>query len=89
MAVFKVAQVQEGLGKLEAEEDESRRHLTYKVYDDSGTFLGETYISHSAKEIDDNLLGPMARQLKITLSLWKKIIGCSKNRSEYIRMASR
>ena len=87
MAVFKAAKIKEGLDKLEAEEDESRPHLTYKVYDDSGVFLGETYISHSAKDIDDNLLSLMARQLKITLSLWKGIIRCSKGRSEYISMA--
>jgi hypothetical protein len=89
MAVFKATKVKEGLDKLEADEDGSRPHITYRVYDDSGVFLGETYISHSAKDIDDNLLSLMARQLKITLPLWKGIIGCTKGRLEYISMAKR
>lgn len=89
MAVFKPATVKKGLSKLEAEEDGSRRHITYRIYDDNGVFLGETYVSHGNKGIDDNLLSQMARELKITLSLWKGIIQCSKDRSEYIRMAQR
>ena len=88
MAVFKAIKVREGLGKLKAEEDEARPHRAYRVYDDDGTFLGETYISQGAnKDIDDYLLGLMARQLKIPLSLWKAIIKCTKGRLEYIAMA--
>lgn len=87
MAVFRPAQVKGGLGKLEAEEDDSRPHITYRIYDDDGIFLGETYMSHGAQDIDDNLLHLMAKQLKITLSLWKGIIKCSKGRSEYISVA--
>ena len=89
MAVFKPSKVKEGLDKLEAEEEESRPHITYRIYEDNGIFLGETYMSHSGKDIDDNLLNLMARQLKITLSFWKAIIGCSKSRSEYISMAQK
>lgn len=89
MAVFKPAEVKEGLDKLKAEEDESRRHITYRIYDDDGVFLGETYMSHGGKDIGDNLLSLMARQLKINLSFWKAVIGCSKGRSEYISVAQK
>lgn len=89
MAVFKAADVKNGLDKLDAEEDKPRGHIAYRVYDDSGLFLGETYMSHGAKDIDDSLLHLMARQLKITLPLWKGIIRCSKGRPEYISMAKR
>jgi hypothetical protein len=88
MTVLKARDVKTGLDKLDAKE-EPRRHMTYTVYDDDGTFLGETYISHGVRDIDDNLLSLMARQLKITSSLWKNIIGCSKGRLDYISMAKR
>lgn len=88
MAVFKARKVKRELArKLQAEEESYRQHLTYRVFHDDGTFLGETYISHSATEIGDPLLGQMARELNISLSLWKDIIRCPKGRAEYITVA--
>lgn len=84
MAVFKVRKVRSALiNKLQAEE-EYRTHFTYRVFDDDGTFLGETYISHGETEIGDPLVGQMARQLSISLPLWRDIIHCPKGRAEYI-----
>lgn len=84
MDVFKVRKVRRALiSKLQAEE-EYRTHYTYCVFDDDGTFLGETYISHGETEIGDPLLGQMASQLSISLSLWKDIIRCPKGRAEYL-----
>ena len=87
MAVFKVLKVKRALiNKLQAKE-EDRKHLAYLVFDDDGTFLGETYISHGEIEIGDPLLGQMARQLKITPQLWKGIIRCPQGRGEYLQQA--
>ncbi len=87
MAVFKVRKIKRELvGKLQAEE-ESGRHLVYRVFDDDGTFLGETYISHGEIEVGDPLLGQMARQLNITPQLWKGIIRCPQGRGEYLQQA--
>jgi len=83
MTVFKASKVKNGLDKLNAIE-EPRRHMAYLVYDDNGVLLGETYISHSAGDIDDFILSQMARQLKINNPLWKAIISCSKGRADYI-----
>ncbi len=88
MAVFKVRKVRGALiSKLQAEE-EYRTHLTYRVFNDDGTFLGETYISHGETEIGDPLLGQMARELNISLALWRGIIRCPKGRDEYLIEAS-
>jgi hypothetical protein len=84
MAVFKVRKVRRALvNKLQAEE-EYRTHIAYLVFDDNGILLGETYISHGATEIGDPLVGQMARQLNISLPLWRDIIHCPKGRAEYI-----
>lgn len=88
MAIFKVGKIQRALnGKLRATEDHDRRHITYRVFDKDGMFLGETYISHSHTEIGDPLLGQMAKQLNIGLALWRDIIKCPKNREDYVREA--
>jgi len=84
MAVFKVRKVRGALlNKLQAEE-EYREHVAYLVYDDDGTLLGVTHISHGETEIGDPLVGQMARQLNISLPLWRDIIRCPKGRAEYI-----
>ena len=87
MAVFKTRKIRQGLGKLQAEEESDRQHLTHRVFDDDETFLGETYISHGATEIGDPLLGQMAKQLKISLALWRDIVRCPKGRVEYMQEA--
>lgn len=74
--------------KLKAGEDRSRRHLTYEVVDDQGVLLGQTYISHGISDINDPLLGKMARQLNIRRSDFAKLIDCELYRSDYIRLAS-
>ena len=84
MAVFKARKIKrELLRKLQAEEESGKHHI-YRVSDDDGTFLGETYISRGEAEIGDPLLGQMARELNISLALWRDIIRCPKGRSEYI-----
>lgn len=87
MAVFRVLKIKRGLRKLQAKEESDRTHITYRVSDDDGTFLGETYISHGETEIGDPLLGQMARQLSITPKLWKGIIRCPEGRAEYLKLA--
>jgi len=76
MAVFKVLKIQRELRRKLQAQEESGRHLIYRVFDDDGTFLGETHISHGETEIGDPLLGQMARELSITPKLWKGIIRC-------------
>ena len=85
MSVFTALEVRKGLGKLEAVE-KPKKHIVYEVFDD-GTFLGQTHMSHSGKDIDDYLLNQMAKQLKITMSLFKGIIKCTKSRADYINVA--
>lgn len=87
MTVFKSLKIKRGLTKKLQAEEEIGKHFTYRVFDDDGTFLGETYISHGATEIGDPLLGQMARELNINLSLWRDIIRCPKGRDEYIEEA--
>ncbi len=42
-----------------------------------------TKVSHSGKEIGDNLIHCMSKQLKINISFLKKFIECSKSQSDY------
>lgn len=88
MAVFKVSKIKQALnGKLKAEEESGRRHLTYRVFDYDGTFLGETYISHGHTEVGNPLLGTMAKQLNIRSTLWRDIIKCPKGRNDFVTEA--
>ena len=77
MAVFTSTKVRGGLDKIGAQESKPKkhkRHIAFRVYDDMGIFLGETYMSHGGGDIDDHLLGQMAKQLHITPSLIKGIV---------------
>lgn len=74
--------------KLKAKEDRSRKHLRYKVFDDNGTFVAATHISHGVSDINDDLLTLMARQLGIRTSELRAIIICELNRLDYLKLAT-
>lgn len=74
--------------KLRAIENRSAKHPRYDIYDDAGMFLGATHISHGARDINDNLLTLMARQLKVRTSDFRAIIICELEREDYIRLSS-
>jgi len=74
--------------KLEAEEDRSRKHPRYKLFDNTGAFVATTHISHGVSDINDDLLTLMARQLRIRTSEFRAIIICELGRQDYLRLAS-
>lgn len=45
-----------------------------------------TMISHSAKEIDDNLLSLMARQVKLNKKLFADLIDCPLSQEQYVKL---
>ncbi len=60
------------------------RHQIY-ILRTGGRQVARTLISHGAREIGDDLMATMARQMGITLSQLKKIIAGKIGREEYYR----
>jgi hypothetical protein len=60
-------------------------HRMYRVTCDCGTYLGRTYISHGSpgKDIGTNA-NKMAKQLHITLTLFRELADCKASRPEYL-----
>lgn len=61
------------------------RHQIY-VLRIGGRQVARTLISHGAREIGDDLMATMARQMGITLSQFKKITAGKMSREEYYRL---
>jgi len=61
------------------------RHQIY-ILRIGGKQVARTLISHGVREIGDDLLAMMARQMGITLSQLKKIIAGKMEREEYYRL---
>lgn len=47
-----------------------------------------TYFSHARQEIDDRLLGKIARQLRVRRNYLNEMINCTKSREEYQRQVT-
>jgi hypothetical protein len=61
------------------------RHQIY-ILRIGGRQVARTLISHGAREIGDDLMAMMARQMGMTLSQLKKIIAGKIDREEYYRL---
>ena len=61
------------------------RHRIY-ILRIGGKQVARTLISHGVREIGDDLMAMMARQMGITLSQLKKIIAGKMGREEYYRL---
>ena len=61
------------------------RHQIY-ILKIGGKQVARTLISHGVREIGDDLMAMMARQMGITLSQLKKIIAGKMGREEYYRL---
>lgn len=64
------------------------RHQVY-VLRLGGKQVARTLISHGVREIGDDLMAVMARQMGITLSQLRKIIAGEMDREEYYRLLER
>jgi alpha-galactosidase len=64
------------------------RHQVY-VLRLGGKQVARTLISHGVREIGDDLMAVMARQMGITLSQLRKIIAGKMDREEYYRLLER
>lgn len=54
-------------------------------YNDTQTTIKTKY-SHSAKEIDDNLIGEMAKQIKLSRAEFIKFATCTMSEAQYIEI---
>lgn len=43
-----------------------------------------TKLSHSITELSDDLVGKMAKQVRVRANFFRQMIGCTKSRDEYI-----
>ena len=60
-------------------------HRMYRVTCGCGTYLARTFLSHgsSGKDIGTNA-NKMAHQLRIPMTLFRDLAGCTAGRSEYL-----
>lgn len=61
------------------------RHQIY-ILRVEGKQVARTLISHGVREIGDDLMAVIARQMGITVSQFKKVISGEIDRDEYIRL---
>jgi hypothetical protein len=59
-------------------------HVYYYLYVDGKKTVVRTKISHGEKEIGDNLLSLMARQVKLTKKLFGDLIDCPLTHDQYV-----
>jgi hypothetical protein len=64
---------------------EERRHRVY-LLEVRGKTVAQTLMSHGARELDDRLLGLVARQMGVTLSQLKALVKCTLSRDDYLRL---
>ncbi|MCC6579612.1 MAG: type II toxin-antitoxin system HicA family toxin [Phycisphaeraceae bacterium] len=60
-------------------------HVYYYLYVDGKKTAVRTKISHGEKEIDDNLLSLMAKQIKLTKKLFGDLIDCPLTHEQYVK----
>lgn len=60
-------------------------HVYYYFYANGRKTAVRTKISHGEKEIGDNLLAVMARQVKLTKKLFGELVDCSMTQEQYLR----
>lgn len=84
MAVLKKRDVVRCLtGKLECTKEET--HHTFYYLEQDGVLISYTYVSHgSGKDLDDYLIGKMAKQLGITKTTFRGAVACTKSRADVI-----
>jgi hypothetical protein len=77
-------EAERGVRKL-TDEVVNTGHQVFRVHCDCGAYLGQTHLSHAAKASDiGHLDSEMAKQLHITVALFRDITGCSKKRADYL-----
>jgi hypothetical protein len=60
-------------------------HIHYSLYVDGVKTIVRTKISHGEKEIDDNLLSLMARQVKLNKKQFADLIDCPLSHEQYVK----
>ncbi len=84
MATFKPKTVLGALeNKLEAERIEGK-HIRLKVYDDDGTLVGITEVSRGWAELDDDLMGRVAKRLHVSAGFWAEVCRCRYGRQDFL-----
>ena len=58
-------------------EDVSGHHVYYRYYFQDKISLISTYVSHGATEIDDFLIGSMAKQVKLKKNDFLELVSCT------------
>lgn len=71
--------------KLKCEVEKDGHHIYYRVFD-GDRLIGETFMSHNNQDINDYLQDRMAKQLGVSTKVFREIVDCSVNRSDYIEL---
>ncbi len=80
-----VSEMRRGLLKLEAVEEEGRRHTKYTVFINDRV-VACTALSRSYRELSDDMVNAIARQIYIRSRDLKKIVDCTWGYDEYVEL---
>ncbi len=83
MTVLKTKDVVSGLLKKGFKKSESDHTFLILYVDDKKTSI-RTKVSHGAREIGDNLIGMMAKQLRIDKTTFRQLVDCVMTRQDYL-----
>ena len=70
--------------KLGALRSEGRKHIKFRIYDDTNTLVALTQMSRGWSDVEDNMISILARQLSIPRSFWLELCRCDHDRSAYL-----
>lgn len=89
MPSYSVATIRRTLEvKLGAQPAVGGKHIFYSLYD-GATFVAQTHVSHGARDIGDQLMNQMAKQLAIPNRFWIELYRCSHDRESYLARVAR
>lgn len=78
-------EAERGVRKL-TDDEVSRAHKFFYVVCDCGENLGRTHLSHGARgeDIGRQREADMAHQLGVSTGFFRDIVGCTKDRADYL-----
>lgn len=83
MTTLKTDKIKTSLCKKGFQENKHKDHIYFYYFVDGKKSAVYTKISHGVNEIDDALVGLMARQTKLKKSDFIKLIECTLSKEEY------
>lgn len=83
MSSVKIRDIQSALGRKGFQIKGQKKHEFWSFYYNGKKTSIYTFLSHGSSEYNDNLLGSVAKQMRISRSMLDEFIQCSLSQKEY------